>query len=416
MSTRNPSCSAGLVLSAFMLFSPPLTASNQQEPSVTRDRGLNTVSFDTLHGRVVVNLPDDVQAGDTISGAVFAEPRGDSEEERARNRDELNGYVLEINEQAAPAAQGLGKWIIPLGATAFPLILRDSGGEQVASADLPIHPLPTLLFPEHSVTVANHFLPKTGQASRPTEIWGLFDGDFDTTTARIGHSDAKVLAESPRKVVVRSPADVVGVTRIVLREGDSVSVGEYRSVAVTLHAPKTTLQTGEDTTLTIKVEGLENLREPLDLLLENRTPGVVELEGGTPQPLSIQPDAVQAPGAATLVRSLTGVGPGGFSLSVRTKAPHEDEVKACEQQFYRVGTGAAPAPPTCATAAASVLAQARSTACSAARTVASGKAAAACAASAWPTLVVKEGPECNLTSCIGATMYAGAWIEFKCTK
>jgi hypothetical protein len=37
--------------------------------------GLTTTTFDTLEGTVSVNLPDDVAAGDTVSGTVTTEPK-----------------------------------------------------------------------------------------------------------------------------------------------------------------------------------------------------------------------------------------------------------------------------------------------------------------------------------------------------
>ena len=38
--------------------------------SVVTANGLHSASFDTIHGKVIVNLPDDMMAGDTISGTV----------------------------------------------------------------------------------------------------------------------------------------------------------------------------------------------------------------------------------------------------------------------------------------------------------------------------------------------------------
>jgi hypothetical protein len=54
------------------------------------------INFDTSVGRVVVNLPDDMMAGDTISGTVIAEPKGTNEDERRRNLAELSGFVVEL--------------------------------------------------------------------------------------------------------------------------------------------------------------------------------------------------------------------------------------------------------------------------------------------------------------------------------
>lgn len=58
--------------------------------------GLRIVTFDTSAGRVKVNLPDDMMAGDTISGTVIAEPKGNNEAERSRNLAELSGFVVEL--------------------------------------------------------------------------------------------------------------------------------------------------------------------------------------------------------------------------------------------------------------------------------------------------------------------------------
>ena len=61
--------------------------------STTRD-GLRIVTFDTLQGRVIVNLPDDMRAGDTISGTVIAEPKGNTPEERAKNLADSDYFYI----------------------------------------------------------------------------------------------------------------------------------------------------------------------------------------------------------------------------------------------------------------------------------------------------------------------------------
>ena len=54
--------------------------------------GLSTTSFSTPRGKVQVNLPEDIAAGDTISGTVIAEPEGKDRKEQTRNQGELNGH------------------------------------------------------------------------------------------------------------------------------------------------------------------------------------------------------------------------------------------------------------------------------------------------------------------------------------
>src|SRR5262249_5792964 len=56
--------------------------------------GLFVSTFDTPQGKIKVNLPDDMAAGDTISGTVDIEPAGKNDAERAQNQTELNGEVV----------------------------------------------------------------------------------------------------------------------------------------------------------------------------------------------------------------------------------------------------------------------------------------------------------------------------------
>src|SRR5437660_8850740 len=58
-------------------------------PSVVIANGLSTVKFDTPSGQLTLNLPDDMRAGDTITGTVIPEPKGSTEEERNTNRGVL---------------------------------------------------------------------------------------------------------------------------------------------------------------------------------------------------------------------------------------------------------------------------------------------------------------------------------------
>lgn len=72
-----------------------------KKAEVKSGHGLQTATFDTAQGKIRVYLPDDMAAGDTISGTVIAEPKGGTDEERRRNADTLNGYVVEIQGMRA---------------------------------------------------------------------------------------------------------------------------------------------------------------------------------------------------------------------------------------------------------------------------------------------------------------------------
>jgi hypothetical protein len=101
MSTRYFSRWFWLALAAVcltVLFSPRDAATqSKRSPNVKTGDGLSVVTFTVPAGTLTVNLPDDIRAGDTISGTVIAEPKGQTIEERARNLGVLNGLVLEID-------------------------------------------------------------------------------------------------------------------------------------------------------------------------------------------------------------------------------------------------------------------------------------------------------------------------------
>ncbi len=54
-------------------------------------------TFNVPAGKITVTLPDDMRAGDTITGTVMAEPTGKTESERAANSNELKKYVIAID-------------------------------------------------------------------------------------------------------------------------------------------------------------------------------------------------------------------------------------------------------------------------------------------------------------------------------
>jgi hypothetical protein len=96
-------------LSTMLSFSPGLISKviGQGQFSATPKigDGLNTTVFDTPNGKISVNLPEDMAAGDTLTGTVIADAAGQTPEEKDQNEDELNGYVIEIRKAAEPAPE-----------------------------------------------------------------------------------------------------------------------------------------------------------------------------------------------------------------------------------------------------------------------------------------------------------------------
>lgn len=335
---RTLAASGGLTLllllaSPFQIYSPLKAQQNAPQPAglniTTRNIGgaFELTAETPLYGRVIVHLPDDMAAGDVISGTVVAEPKGNTEEERTKNQDTLNGYVVEMGEQKVPVSKGFFTWTVPQPTTTPPVrhmlrIVEALSGKEVASATIPVLSAPLKAthalgqirsIPPRTPTPSNFQLPNTGQQGRPVEIFGPFDGNSANTSLKLGDSDALVLAESPRKCVFESPRNLTGPVEITLKEGSNETKGAYRNLGVRLSAPKTELLKGERTTVTVEVSGLEGIKQNVPLRLENR--GVTSMDGGNFQNVQIRPTDVQPGGKYITNRTLTGQQAGAFTVT-----------------------------------------------------------------------------------------------------
>ncbi len=294
--------------------------------------GVRTTTIETEAGRLTVNMPDDASLGDTISGTVVAEPVGETSQERQANMDTLEGYVFDTPDVPSKVVEAEpedtttkrpgGKKVVTLeippaiATEIVDLVLKDPKGNEVTKVDVPVSP-PTAYTPPAAPQESDYNLPKIGQAGRPIEMTGPFDGEIVNTGVTIGGKNAKVLAQSPRKTVVESPRDVVGPTDIELTQGGVTVKEQYRNIALNLSADKLKLKRGEQTTLRVQIIGLQGLKEEIPFTLQNKSPSVVTMEGGDSQTVTVGPDMVGSEGVYTITKTLTGIKPGPFSISAR---------------------------------------------------------------------------------------------------
>ncbi len=323
--------------------------------TVETGEGLHSATFDTLQGTVTVNVPDDTTAGDTISGTVETEPKGSTPDQQAKNGDKLGGYVVEVEKQPTTPSERVGKWVVPAAATALVLVLKNRGGHEVARTQVPVLPQqkPTLAVsplqtpsptyggtksgpaspppvrpgslasqmgtgsqPYGAPAASGYSVPAVAQTGHAVPILGRFDGDLRTTSVRIGGKDGEALAESPRKLVVRSPKNAMGPLSFeVTKQGIPLVRCEIHNVGVRLAAPKTDLIKGERTTMTMTVTGLAGLDRPIPVRLVNASPTVVSVEGGDRQVILADPRQGRADGSATFTRAVTGIRAGGWDVS-----------------------------------------------------------------------------------------------------
>lgn len=304
------------LLFACLLFAPSLvfvnliSAQKDSSSSPQSSGGLRVVTLTTTKGDVKVSLPDDIRAGDTISGTVTAEPKGKDVKERKDNYDRLLGYSINIDNQKAKVSSGEIHYVATNDPNKEPkLILADEKGKQLAQAFIALMRLAELS------TANNPYFPPMGQSGRPYAINGVFDGNSANTNVMIGGTPAKVLAESPRQVVVESPRDVVGPTNVDVKANGTSTTGSFRNLKIDLTAPKTSLLKGESTELHVEVQGLQGITQPVQVQVQNQSPSNINLAGGNTQNIIIQPAQVPSSGTFNWSTTVTGTGSGGFVVT-----------------------------------------------------------------------------------------------------
>lgn len=289
------------------------TLAEGAQGSLESTADIHVAIFPVDAGTVYVNLPADMRAGERASGTVNPVPGG-AANDHGKNRRALERYGVAFGGQAEPVSQSVRPFTIPSDAAALDVTLLDPRGEPVAQVQVPLDSAAT--------TADSYRVPPVGQSGSPVRIEGPFDGDLTNSSVQIDGQEATPMAESQRQLVVRGPQEGVSSAQVEVEDrGTNVTTGTYRNVSVGLAAGSTRLRSGETTTLTVTVTGVEGLRETLPVRLTNHSPDVVRMERGDQQTLCVRPDDVNTGGAWTAKRQLTGVKLGGFSLSTQVSQP-----------------------------------------------------------------------------------------------
>jgi CHAT domain-containing protein/tetratricopeptide (TPR) repeat protein len=294
------------------LFTTPAAAQNASGYRVESSsaNGLHTTTFTTPQGVIKVHLPDDMAAGDTISGTVTAESTGRNDAERAQNLAALKRHVLVVEAQQTPVGAGTFSWSIPrpLNPNSKNISLFQ-GGRNAATTTIPVSPTPP-------PSPSQFTIPTGGQQGRLIQIKGPSNGVFSPQDyVKVGGSTLPPLAESPRSLILQNASESLGPTNLEGHENGAGLQCPFRNIGLNLSAPKLALIRGETTTLHVVVVGLTGITADQALDLENASPGVIKMTGGDRQHVNIRPSELRPDGTYSLDRTLTGIMAGNFSVT-----------------------------------------------------------------------------------------------------
>jgi cell division septation protein DedD len=112
------------------------------------------------------------------------------------------------------------------------ITLRDRSSRELSQASVSVKLPESYAERPETPTPFDYECPLIGQAGRPIQISGLFDGDFATTELKVGGRRAYILAESPRKLLFEAPIEVSGATEMLLNEKGVVVKRPFTSLRV----------------------------------------------------------------------------------------------------------------------------------------------------------------------------------------
>jgi hypothetical protein len=331
------------ILAATLAISLFMFSKEKASARVEKRGGLHTVIFEEPSGKVIVHFPDDMRAGSAVSGAILAEPEGDTEQKRQKNRARLDGRVVEVARQEVSVKDQAALWSLPADvASGFVMVLlKDNKGKEIGRSQVPCFGRgfePELQQPDEKAFQPaalpektdlpgkatlpepdDYLLPQIGQTGETGTIRGRFDAKFSTTSLALDDTELKLLAESPRKLVFKCPDNVIGPAKIRLKERDVEVSGTFTNVGIELSAPKTLLKKSESTVLDIKGKGVRYINQEIPLRLKKTGP--ITMEGGDEQLILIKPENVGQDGTFQTKRTLTGNQAGSFGVEATIEVP-----------------------------------------------------------------------------------------------
>jgi hypothetical protein len=249
-------------------------------------------------------LADGMQEGQTVSGTIVAlTPKGS-------DISAAEGMVL-VDPAGKEHQVEPGK-VITFAVGAAAAISLSKGGNTLGTRNIPLEPAQTL---PNARTIV--------QSDRLTNLTGTFDGNAVNSTAGIGDTPLKVIAESPTNLIVASPnlGELTGPVEIQIADGDRQSTVPANAIHLRLQAP-TKMKLGQRTSVEVTLRGLQSLRgmkntEAMSLyaFLANETPQNIALDKKAPTFRAlIDPKKIGKDGTYRLRVPMTAIAPGAFRL------------------------------------------------------------------------------------------------------
>lgn len=305
-----------LVLSLFLLVPASITWAQ----TISSQKGLTTVVFPTQYGDVKVYLPDDVRAGETITGTVIAEPKGNNARQVEKNQVELVKFNINIdgNKFTFSDKPVSFKWLVHQDRQIdAPLELLHPSGVKAHVLKIQLKPSTINVSSSYGCGIPSHALTEA-----PCRITGNFDGDASNTKCMLNNQPTQILAESPRQCIFQMPANAQGPQNMQVSEnGQEKCTRQISGVDMQVTAGDLNLRKGQSTYIDVKLTGLQNLPDKATLTITNVTTNIVTMTNGNIQVIPVWPPPDSAAGTFFVHCPAVSISTGNFSVNINLDLP-----------------------------------------------------------------------------------------------
>lgn len=305
-----------LVLVLMLLATSSASARKKKTIFVSTDETLTTVSFATTHGVIRVNFPNDIHAGDTISGIIQIQSKGTSKSSKRRYEKKLNQYIVNVGDYEAYVRIGTYRLKVPKDASNLSIGLSNYKGKLLGSENIKV------MAAAQSKVPTEYKSSKCVEANQPIKIKGEFTGDYRLTKVEANGRPGLILAESPRSIVFLSPDNIIGEMKVDVKEGKKKYTAKLFALSVSTSMVTRSIARGKSHSLLVRLSGMNTEGPSVMVKLRNLTPSIVNLEGGDVQSVGAKSDT----GTWEVRREVHGQKLGQFRLKARL-LPSRHKVK-----------------------------------------------------------------------------------------
>lgn len=304
-----------------------------------KEFGLQIVELSAPEGIFYFQIPDDISEGEPYSYSVRTFSAGPSDLERSENGKQLASYKLLLASKPIQAGPTSKQLQVASADTAPEIVLKTQEDFEVLKSKIAItKQVPQTQTQSQPVQTASDLevdtqppaepvididiphllfqLSTVNQAGRLLEVRGPFDGNASNTDIRVNGSPMPIVAESQRKVIAMN-ANLIGQMELRIAENDKKVHCIYKNVDIRNWASVFTLESGANAVLTIQLNSSPKLTSPIVIALQNKSPEIVNVQGGSFQYLTVNQNDLNETGSVTLSRILTGMHPAPFQIDTR---------------------------------------------------------------------------------------------------